>query len=99
MTLRDPETRKALRAIVGAILALTLVALVWAHAGRLTGGLLAQLLLMALAIIALRVLFDGAENVTNAVRFKLGGAGLEGSVTDDVIKDGNSVTINKEPGA
>lgn len=82
MTLDNSETRKGLRAIVGAILALALIALVWTYAGRLSGGLLDGLLQMALFIIALRVLFDGAENVTNAVQFKLGASGLEGSVSD-----------------
>jgi hypothetical protein len=83
MTLRDPESRKALRVVIGSILALALIALVWAYAGRLTVGLLALVLVLALSIIALRVMFDGAENVVNSVKFKIGGGGIEGSVTDD----------------
>ena len=81
MTLRDPETRKALRAIVGAIIALALIALVWAYAGRLTVEPLAQVLLVALSIVALRIGFDGAENVVNAVKLKVSPDGLEADVS------------------
>lgn len=80
MSLRDPESRKALRAIVGAVLALSLMALVWVFAQHLVGAFLAELLMMALAIIGLRMVFDGAENVVNAVKFKVSSAGIEGDV-------------------
>lgn len=96
MTLRDPETRKALRAIVGAVIALSLTAMVWWFAPGVSQRSLATLLSFALVIVGLRVFFDGAENVTNAVSFKMSSSGIEGSVSeDDTIKNGDTVTVEK----
>lgn len=81
MSLRDPDTRKALRAIVGAVIAISLTAMVWFYAPDVTPRALATLLNIALLIIGLRVFFDGAENSINAISFKVSQKGAEGTVT------------------
>ena len=77
--LRDPDTRRALRAVVEAAIAVALLALVWWVAGvlRSDAGGLREIARGALLIIGLGTMFYGMENVTRALRFQIGPAGVE----------------------
>ena len=76
--LRNPDTRRALRAVVEAAIALGLLALVWWIAGMLRSDAdgLREIARSALLIIGLGGLFYGMENVTRAFRVQVGPAGI-----------------------
>ncbi len=77
--LRDPDTRRALRAIVEAAIAVALLTLIWwiAEVLRRDAGGLREIARSALGIIGLGTMFYGMENVTRAFRFQVGPAGVE----------------------
>ena len=77
--LRDPDARRALRAVIEAAIAIALVAMVWWIAEALRGdvGGLREIARGALLIIGLGTMFYGMENVTRALRFQAGPAGVE----------------------
>lgn len=76
--LRDPDTRRALRAMVEAGTALGLLMLVWWITDVLRGdaGGLREIARGALLIVGSGTLFSGLENVTRAFRFQVGPAGI-----------------------
>lgn len=76
--LRNPDTRRALRAVIEAAIALGLLALVWwiADAMRGDAGGLHEIASGALLIIGLGTLFYGMENVTRAFRIQVGPTGI-----------------------
>jgi hypothetical protein len=74
VNLRDPDSRRGLRSVVHAIVALALIGLLYWLTGLLRtdiGGLRA-IARGALLICGLDALLYGAENVTRAVNFKFG---------------------------
>jgi cation transporter-like permease len=83
MSLNNPDSRRALRSIVQAVVALVLVGFI----GWLIYLLAAEpkaLLKIAMSlciIVGLGTLLYGAENVTRSVKFKIGPA--EGGIGDD----------------
>lgn len=92
MSLRDPDTRRALRSIVQAIVALVVIGLVgWiidslrGHPKELYGIAVGSLI-----IVGLGTLLYGAENVTRAVRFK-GPFGIEGGIGDEAARAAEQV--------
>lgn len=84
--LRNPDTRRALRAGVEAAIALGLLALVWRIAEGLRGdaGGLREIARGALLIIGLGTLFYGMENVTRAFRFQVGPGGIAAEAGPDI---------------
>lgn len=86
MTLRNPDSRRALRSIVQAIVALVVVGLVAVIIHHLKGQPheLYGIGLGALVIVGIGTLLYGAENVTRAVKFK-GPLGIEGAIGDESI--------------
>jgi TRAP-type C4-dicarboxylate transport system permease small subunit len=76
--LRNPDTRRALRAIVEAVIAVALLSLVWWIAEVLRGDAagLREIARGTLIIIGLGTVFYGMENVTRAFRFQVGPAGV-----------------------
>jgi hypothetical protein len=79
-SLRDPDTRRAVRAIVQAVLALALIGLLYWIVGRVDSKspLLNVVVRGTLIILGLGEVFYGAENVTRAITLKApGGAELE----------------------
>ena len=84
--LRNPDTRRALRAVVEAGVALALLGLVWWIANSLHGdaGSLREIARSALLIIGLGTLFYGMENVTRAFRFQVGPAGITAEAGPDI---------------
>lgn len=84
LDLHAPEGRRALRAIIAALIELALVALVWVYTAQLRGTLLASVLHSALFIIGVAVLLYGAENVTRAVTFAWSAKGVSGSIGGEV---------------
>jgi hypothetical protein len=82
--LRDPDGRRAVRAIVQAVLALALIGLLYWVAGRVQAGspVLNVIVRGALIILGLGEIFYGAENVTRAITLK-GPAGTELQFADD----------------
>jgi hypothetical protein len=83
--LRNPDTRRGLRAVVEAVLALGLLALVWWIAGLLRddAGGLREIARGALLIIGLGTLFYGMENVTRAFRLQVGPTGIAAEAGPD----------------
>ncbi|MDP9056397.1 MAG: hypothetical protein M3N34_03565 [Pseudomonadota bacterium] len=83
--LQDPNSRRALRAIVEAGVALGLLALVWwiTAALRENAGGLREIARGALLIIGLGTLFYGMENVTRAFRLQLGPGGIAAEAGPD----------------
>ncbi len=79
MGLRDPDSRRALRAVVEGIIAFALLALVWwiADGLRSDAAGLREIARSALLIIGLGTLFYGMENVTRAFRLQVGPMGVE----------------------
>ena len=75
--LTNPETRRALRSIVQALVVFALLALVWLWSARLDAQALREAVRWALAIIALGTLFYGLENTTRALKLKAGRDGVE----------------------
>ncbi len=76
--LRDPDTRRALRALVEAGTAVSLLVLVWWITGvlRYDPDGLYEIARGALLIIGSGTLFSGLENVTRAFRLQVGPAGI-----------------------
>ena len=85
--LRNPDSRRALRAVVEATIALGLLALVWWIAEMLRGDAvgLREVARGALLIVGLGTLFYGMENVTRAFRFQLGTSGIAAEAGPDNI--------------
>lgn len=83
MSLRDPDTRRALRSVIQAIVALAIIPLIaWLiHLLDNEPDALLKIAMALLGIVALGTVFYGAENVTRAVKIKtpLG----EASIGDD----------------
>ncbi len=70
MSLTNPDSRRALRSVIEAIVALALVALLWWLTSLLSGvpkGL-ESIARGALVILGLNAIFYGAENVTRAIK-------------------------------
>lgn len=76
--LRNPDTRRGLRAGVEAFIALGLLGLVWwiADVLRSDAGGLREIARGALLIIGLGTVLYGMENVTRAFRVQVGPAGI-----------------------
>lgn len=70
MGLSNPDKRRALRAVVQAVLALALIGLLYWITGRVsdTSNVLTQIARGALIILAIGEVFYGAENVTRAIK-------------------------------
>jgi hypothetical protein len=70
VTLSNPDTRRALRAIVQAVLALALIGLLYWVSWRVRADSPAMLAIArgALIILGLGEIFYGAENVTRAIK-------------------------------
>ncbi len=85
--LRNPDTRRALRAAVEAAIALGLLAMVWwiAEVLRDDAGGLREIARGALLIVGLGTLFYGMENVTRAFRLQLGPSGITAEAGPDNI--------------
>jgi hypothetical protein len=85
--LRNPDTRRALRAVVEAAIALGLLALLWwiADVFRSDAVGLREIARGALLIIAMGTLFYGMENVTRAFRFQVGPTGIAAEVGPDAV--------------
>ncbi len=83
--LRDPDVRRALRAVVEAGVAGGLLALVWWIAEALHGdaGALREIARGALLIVGLGTLFYGMENVTRAFRLSVGPGGIAAEAGPD----------------
>lgn len=84
MSLRNPDSRRALRSVVQALVAVVIVALVAVIIHHLRGHAheLYGLGMGSLVIVGIGTLLYGAENVTRAVRFK-GPLGIEGGIGDE----------------
>lgn len=82
MWLTDPESRRALRSAVNALMALIGLGfvgwIIWLLAGE--AGFLFYIALALLGINFAREIFAGAENVARAVKAKLGKDGIEVSI-------------------
>lgn len=76
--LRNPDSRRALRAVVEAGISLGLLGLVWWIAGMLRGDTdaLREIARGALLINSLGALFYGMENVTRAFHLQVGPTGI-----------------------
>lgn len=83
MSLNNPDSRRALRSVVQAIVALALIALLFWITGLLEKDAdgLRGIARGALIICGLGTLLYGAENVTRSVKFKAGP--VEGGIGDD----------------
>ena len=83
--LRNPDARRALRAVVEAAISFGLLALVWriAEGFRADPGGLREIARGALLIIGLGTLFYGMENVTRAFRIEVGPAGIAAEAGPD----------------
>jgi hypothetical protein len=70
MSLSNPDTRRALRAVIQSVLALALIGLLYWITGRVsnTSSVLSDITRGTLIILALGELFYGAENVTRAIK-------------------------------
>jgi hypothetical protein len=81
--LNNPNSRRALRSIVQAIVALALIGLLYWLTQLLSRDVigLRQIARGALIICGLGTLLYGAENVSRAVKFKAGP--IEGGIGDD----------------
>jgi hypothetical protein len=97
LILTNPEARRALRSIVQAVVALVVVGLVAWIIHKLDGnaGPLERIAMFLCCIVALGTLGYIAENVTRAIKFKIGAGGIEGGIGDDTIRDGDTVTMEK----
>ena len=83
--LQDANTRRALRAVVEAGVAVSLLALVWwiTAALRDNPGALREIARGALLIVGLGTVFYGMENVTRAFRLQLGPGGIAAEAGPD----------------
>lgn len=77
MMLTNPETRRALRSVVQAIVVFALLWLCWRWTDKLDPDGLREATRWALAIIALGTFFYGLENTTRAFKLKVGRDGAE----------------------
>jgi hypothetical protein len=77
--LRDAESRRALRSIVQAVVALAMIPLVaWLiHLLGKEPEALVKIALALLGIVGLGTMFYGSENLTRAIKFKVSAAGAE----------------------
>jgi hypothetical protein len=83
VSLNNPDSRRGLRSVVQAVVALALIALLFWITGLLSddkGGLL-SIARGALIICGIGTLLYGAENVARSVKFKVGP--IEGGIGDD----------------
>ena len=82
MMLTNPETRRGLRSLVQAIVALAVIALVaWIiNLLRTEAEPLRQIALALIAIVALGTTGYIAENVSRAINFKAGLSGIEAGI-------------------
>ena len=76
--LRDPDTRRALRAVVEGGTVLGLLVLVWwiTDVLRDDAASLREIAAGALLIVGAGTLFSGLENITRAFRFQVGPDGI-----------------------
>ena len=83
--LQDPNTRRALRAVVEAGVSLGLLALVWWITQALRGDAagLREIARGALLIVGLGTLFYGMENVTRAFHLQVGPGGIAAEAGPD----------------
>lgn len=83
MSLNNPDSRRGLRSVVQAFVAVAVVALLYWLVGLLhtDNKALTSIARGALIILGMSELFYGAENVTRAVRFRAGI--FEGGIGDD----------------
>lgn len=84
MSLTNPDSRRALRSVVQAFVAVAMIpmvgVLIWLLANE--PAALLKIAMALLGIVALGTVFYGAENVTRAVRFKAGAGGIEAAIGD-----------------
>jgi hypothetical protein len=83
MSLNNPDSRRALRSIVQAVVALSLIGLLYWITGLLSKDAagLHSIARGALIICGLGTLLYGAENVVRSVHFKIGP--IEGGIGDE----------------
>lgn len=83
--LTNPESRRALRAVIQAVSALVGLFFIGWLISLLSGdsASLYKIALALLGIAAMRELFVGSENVTRAVKFHAGVDGVSGSIGAD----------------
>lgn len=74
MSLNNPDSRRALRSIIRGVATAVILVLLWKITGLLTHDVpgLRMIARGALMILGLGELLYGAENVTRAVRFRIG---------------------------
>lgn len=84
MSLNNPDSRRALRSVIQAIVALAVIGLLYWLTHLLSKDVdgLRGISRGALIIVGMGTLLYGAENVTRAVRFK-GPFGIEGGIGGD----------------
>ena len=93
MALTNPESRRALRAVIQALSAIVGLAFIgWLiHLLSADAPSLLKIAMALLGIAAMRELFVGSENVTRAVKFHAGVDGVSGEIGDDPV----SVALDK----
>lgn len=80
-----PNTRRAIRTVIHATGALAMLGFLWWIVPRLQGGQLTILCMGLLAILFVREVFHGAENVAARVKFSANKDGISGEVDPGVL--------------
>lgn len=104
MILNNPDARRGLRSIVQAVVALAMVAMLYWLVEKLTADVegLRAIAKGVVIIIGIGTVFYGMENTTRAFDFSIGDwlkAKASKETPAEPIRDGDTVTVSKEPGA